>query len=142
MRAVLAWYNQQRLLARRSGDHKRLKELTAQRQQCLDDQARLQDAGLEEITRIAADCAAAASPRRRRASATTGVSGADAVLDGRIPCARGWKGQARCLDTPWWHWRDAASFVPCAQQGSAMSVEAFVLVRATDRLVLGTDLLL
>lgn len=56
--AVLAWYNRQRLLARRSGDHKRLEELTTQRQRCMDDQNRLYDAGPEEIARIAADYAA------------------------------------------------------------------------------------
>ncbi|MFL4908187.1 hypothetical protein ACJ6WF_34515 [Streptomyces sp. MMS24-I2-30] len=56
--AVLAWYSQQRLLARRSGDHRRLEELTTQRQRCLDDQNRLHDAGPEEIARIAADYAA------------------------------------------------------------------------------------
>jgi hypothetical protein len=51
--AVIAWYNRHLLLARRSGDQRRLEELTAQRQKCVEDQARLQDAGPEEITRIA-----------------------------------------------------------------------------------------
>ncbi|MFF7764152.1 hypothetical protein [Streptomyces griseorubiginosus] len=53
MGAVIAWYNRQLLLARRSGDQQRLEELTAQRQKPVEDQARLQDAGSEEIARIA-----------------------------------------------------------------------------------------
>lgn len=56
--AVLAWYSQQMLLARRSGDQERLGELTEQRQSCVEDQDRLEDAGPEEIARIAADYAA------------------------------------------------------------------------------------
>lgn len=51
--AVIAWYSRQLLLARRSGDEPYLEELTTQRQKCVEDQARLQDAGPEEIARIA-----------------------------------------------------------------------------------------
>ncbi|WP_344406854.1 hypothetical protein [Streptomyces longisporus] len=58
MGAVIAWYSRHLLLARRSGDQQRLEELTAQRQRCVEDQARLQDAGSEEITRIADSYAA------------------------------------------------------------------------------------
>ncbi|MFI0226378.1 hypothetical protein [Streptomyces lydicus] len=39
---------------RASGDQQRLGELKAQRQECLEDQDRLRQAGPEEITRIAA----------------------------------------------------------------------------------------
>lgn len=51
--AVIAWYNRQMLLARRSGDEQRLEELKGQRQKSVEDQARLQEAGPEEIARIA-----------------------------------------------------------------------------------------
>ncbi|MFI0742665.1 hypothetical protein ACH4PU_31980 [Streptomyces sp. NPDC021100] len=51
---VAAWYTQQLLLARRSGDQRRLKELMAGRQECVADQQRLKDAGPEETARIAA----------------------------------------------------------------------------------------
>lgn len=51
--AVIAWYNRQLLLARRSRDQQRLEELTRQRQKCMEDHERLQDAGPEEIARIA-----------------------------------------------------------------------------------------
>ncbi|MGW7386896.1 hypothetical protein [Streptomyces sp. NPDC054794] len=50
---VLSWYNRQLLLARRTGDQPRLEELMMQRQQCVEDQVRLRDAGPEEVTRIA-----------------------------------------------------------------------------------------
>lgn len=50
---VIAWYSRQMLLARRTGDQRRLEELKAERQQCVDDQHRLEEAGPEEITRIA-----------------------------------------------------------------------------------------
>ncbi|MGW4784904.1 hypothetical protein [Streptomyces sp. NPDC004230] len=52
--AVIAWYSRQLLHARRSGDPARLAELATQRQKCVADQARLQDAGPEEIKRLAA----------------------------------------------------------------------------------------
>lgn len=55
--AVIAWYSRVLLLARRSGDQQRLEELKAQRQTCVADQHRLQDAGPEEIARIAAEYA-------------------------------------------------------------------------------------
>ncbi|WP_329169947.1 hypothetical protein OG754_01050 [Streptomyces decoyicus] len=55
---VLAWYSQQLLLARRSGDQQRLEKLKAERQACVDDQHRLMEAGPEEIARIAAVCTA------------------------------------------------------------------------------------
>ncbi|MGP3990802.1 hypothetical protein [Streptomyces sp. 3N207] len=54
VRTVLAWYSQQLLLARRSGDQQRLEELKARRQECVEDQHRLREAGPEEIARIAA----------------------------------------------------------------------------------------
>ncbi|MEE6269117.1 hypothetical protein V2E29_26210 [Streptomyces diastatochromogenes] len=53
--SVIAWYSRQLLLARRSGDQQRLEELKARRQDCEEDQHRLQDAGPKEITRIAAE---------------------------------------------------------------------------------------
>ncbi|MEU7222321.1 hypothetical protein [Streptomyces chrestomyceticus] len=56
--AVLAWYSRRMLLARRTGDQQRLEELTAERQQGVDDQHRLEEAGPEEITRIASAYAA------------------------------------------------------------------------------------
>ncbi|PBC72371.1 hypothetical protein BX261_7307 [Streptomyces sp. 2321.6] len=52
--AVIAWYSRQLLHARRSGDQQRLEELKAERQECVEDQHRLREAGPEEITRIAA----------------------------------------------------------------------------------------
>ncbi|MBL1086768.1 hypothetical protein JK359_33215 [Streptomyces actinomycinicus] len=55
---VIAWYSRALLLARRAGDQQRLEELKAQRQKCVEDQHRLQDAGPEETTRIATDYAA------------------------------------------------------------------------------------
>ncbi|WP_217210233.1 hypothetical protein [Streptomyces sp. AC550_RSS872] len=50
---VIAWYNRQLLLARRSDDQQRLEELTAQRQECVEDQVRLREAGPEETARLA-----------------------------------------------------------------------------------------
>ncbi|WP_316782909.1 hypothetical protein [Streptomyces sasae] len=50
---VIAWYNRQLLRARRSGDQPRLDQLTTQRQKCVEDQARLEEAGPEEIARVA-----------------------------------------------------------------------------------------
>jgi hypothetical protein len=55
---VIAWYSRQLLLARRSGDEQRLEELKARRQECVEDQNRLREAGPEEIARIAAVYAA------------------------------------------------------------------------------------
>ncbi|MGP4091290.1 hypothetical protein [Streptomyces sp. KR55] len=55
---VIAWYSRALLLARRSGDQQRLEELKARRQECVEDQHRLRDAGPEETSRIAADYAA------------------------------------------------------------------------------------
>ncbi|GAA0896803.1 MULTISPECIES: hypothetical protein [Streptomyces violaceusniger group] len=55
--AVIAWYGRALLLARRSGDQQRLEELKAQRQKCVEEQQRLQDAGPKEIARIAAEYA-------------------------------------------------------------------------------------
>ncbi|MEV7470864.1 hypothetical protein AB0O20_30820 [Streptomyces kronopolitis] len=52
--AVLAAYNRQLLLARRAGDQQRLEELMSQQRKCVEDRARLNDAGPEEISRIAA----------------------------------------------------------------------------------------
>lgn len=57
MDAVLAWYSQQLLPARRSGDQQLLQELLTRRQECVKDQQRLKDAGPEETARIAADYA-------------------------------------------------------------------------------------
>ena len=54
MGAVLAAYNRQLLLARRAGDEQRLEELMRQQRKCAEDRARLDDAGPEEIARIAA----------------------------------------------------------------------------------------
>ncbi|GAA3372618.1 hypothetical protein GCM10017744_104860 [Streptomyces antimycoticus] len=54
---VIAWYSRALLLARRSGDQQRLEELKMQRQKCVEDQQRLQDAGPKEIARIAAEYA-------------------------------------------------------------------------------------
>jgi hypothetical protein len=50
---VIAWYGQELLRARRSGDQQRLEELKTQRQKCVEDQIRLRDAGPEEAARIA-----------------------------------------------------------------------------------------
>ncbi|MGW1364494.1 hypothetical protein ACWCQP_44705 [Streptomyces chartreusis] len=55
---LIAWYSRQLLLARRSGDQERLEDLKTQRQQCVDDQHRLREAGPEEVARIAASYAA------------------------------------------------------------------------------------
>ncbi|WP_431776302.1 hypothetical protein [Streptomyces cucumeris] len=54
---VIAWYSRALLLARRSGDQQRLEELMTQRQKCVEEQHRLQDAGPKEIARIAAEYA-------------------------------------------------------------------------------------
>ncbi|MGA4953777.1 hypothetical protein [Streptomyces lydicamycinicus] len=54
MGAVLSACNRQLLHARRSGDQRRLEELKAQQQKCVEDQVRLRDAAPEEIARIAA----------------------------------------------------------------------------------------
>ncbi|MGG7568838.1 hypothetical protein [Streptomyces sirii] len=51
---VIAWYSQHLLLARRSGDEQLLEELKTRRQECVEDQHRLREAGPEEIARIAA----------------------------------------------------------------------------------------
>ncbi|WP_382466500.1 hypothetical protein ACFIN9_40910 [Streptomyces noursei] len=50
---VIAWYSKQLLLARHSGDEQRLEQLKAQRLECVEDQRRLDEAGPQEITRIA-----------------------------------------------------------------------------------------
>ncbi|KOT91090.1 hypothetical protein ADK86_24360 [Streptomyces sp. NRRL F-5755] len=50
---VLARYRRQMLLARRAGGQRRLEELKAERQQCVDDQQRLEEAGPAGIRRIA-----------------------------------------------------------------------------------------
>lgn len=55
--AVLAAYSRQLLLARRAGDQQRLEELMRQQRKCAEDRARLNDAGPEEIARIAAEYA-------------------------------------------------------------------------------------
>ena len=55
--SVVAWYSRALLLARRSGDQQRLEELKTQRQECVEDQHRLQDAEPKEIARIAAEYA-------------------------------------------------------------------------------------
>ncbi|MFL4496481.1 hypothetical protein ACJ6WD_35365 [Streptomyces sp. VTCC 41912] len=58
LRNVLAWYSEQLLLARRSGDQQRLEELKARRLECVEDQHRLREAGPEETARITAVYAA------------------------------------------------------------------------------------
>ncbi|AVZ70980.1 hypothetical protein SLUN_00575 [Streptomyces lunaelactis] len=54
---VLAWYNEQILKERRAPvpDEDRLERLQAERQACAADKRALEDAGPEEVSRIAAD---------------------------------------------------------------------------------------